>query len=190
MFDYLGVILSIIFGLALTHILLGVSKLIEARHEVRIYWVQLVWGLTIVIYVLALWFGMYWWHRLETWTFGGFMYLALFASVVFMLATMLFPHEIKPGTDFEAYFFANKQWFFGTFMLTWLLDVPETVAKSVDGLRSVPAAYMLFLPAMLVFTGIALVTGNRRIHAILSVSVLATSLAYMTVTALSRIAVR
>ena len=54
MFDYFGVLISIILGLALTHLLRGLAKLIQMRHEVEPYWVQIVWTLTVTIFVLAI----------------------------------------------------------------------------------------------------------------------------------------
>ena len=47
MFDYLGVLISVILGLALTHLLLGTSRLIQERDSVKPYWVQLVWTLNV-----------------------------------------------------------------------------------------------------------------------------------------------
>jgi hypothetical protein len=37
MFDYFGILVSIILGLALTHLLRGIAKQILMRHTVRIY---------------------------------------------------------------------------------------------------------------------------------------------------------
>ncbi|MEI9927451.1 MAG: hypothetical protein WDN44_06785 [Sphingomonas sp.] len=167
MFDYLGVLISVILGLALTHLLLGTSRAIQERGSVKIYWVQLVWALNILIYVLAIWWGMYWWRQLEVWTIQTFFFLTLYACVLFLLAAMLFPHESCAGMDFEANFMRNRRWFFGLQLAAFLLDIPETLAKGVDGLRGVPVEYRLFLPVMIAINIAGLVTANRRVHAAL-----------------------
>src|SRR3954471_11689956 len=94
MFDYLGVLLSIIMGLALTHVLLGFVKLIQMRRSVRPYWVQIVWSVSMLLYVLAIWWGMYWWRHLEVWHFEEFVGLTGYSIVLFMASAMLFPMKI------------------------------------------------------------------------------------------------
>ncbi len=48
MFDFFGVLISVIFGLALTHLLRGLGRLIQMRHETRLYWVRIVWTINVV----------------------------------------------------------------------------------------------------------------------------------------------
>lgn len=187
MFDYLAILICVILGLALTHLLIGVSRLMQARHEVRIYWVQLAWMFNIVLYILALWWGMFWWKHLQTWTVQEFFFLALYTIVVFLLAAALFPHECGAGHDCQTYFFRNKTWFFGLLTTAWLFDLPETLLKSLDGLRGVPFEYFLFLPTMLLINAVGLSSSNRRVHAALPLLWLATIVAYETATSIDRI---
>ena len=187
MFSYLGVLISVILGLALTHLLVGLSKLIQLRGSVKIYWVQVVWTINVILYVLALWWGMFWWNKLQVWTIEEFLFIIGYAIVVFMLASMLFPWDFSAGLDFEQYFFANKSWFFEILLTATLIDIPETLSKGSTHLRDVPKQYVLYIPITLTIVGIALVSKNRRVHAVLSVSWLALILAYLAFTSLSRI---
>jgi hypothetical protein len=187
MFDYLGVLISVILGLALTHVLLGLSRTIQARDSVKLYWVHLVWCATILIYVLGIWWGMYWWRHLQLWTVQNFLFLAFYSGVLFLLAAMLFPHESCAGVDFEAYFMKNRRWFFGLQLFAYLLDIPETLAKGVDRLRDVPVEYCVFLPLMLAINIAGIWTANRRVHAVLSVGALTAMILYLTLTSLDRI---
>ena len=61
MFDYLAVLISVVLGLAITHVLTGVSRAINDRHNHPLDWVQLFWAVNVLAYVLAVWWGMYWW---------------------------------------------------------------------------------------------------------------------------------
>lgn len=130
MFDYLGVLVAVILGLSLTHLLRGLSKLIQQRRTVKPYWVHVVWTINILIYVLAIWWGMFWWTKLQVWTIEEFFYIALYCIVLFMLASMLYPAESPHDLDCEEYFFANKSWFFGIQLAAWLLDIPENAGQS------------------------------------------------------------
>lgn len=190
MFDYLGILISVILGLALTHLLTGCSRLIEHRHRVRIYWVQLVWVATVLVYVLAIWWGMYWWRHLNVWTIQTFLFLAFYAMVQFVMASLLFPHDLHDHTDMQAFFMKNRRWFFGSLLLALLLDVPETLLKGVAHLRGVPVQYLIFMPTVIALTITGLVTANRRVHAALAPAWLLSLVAYMTLTSLDQITAR
>lgn len=189
MFDYLGVLISLILGLALTHLLYGLTRLIELRDSARIYWVQIVWTANIVLFVLAIWWGMFWWKHLAAWTFQQFLFLAGYSIVLFMLASLLYPHECGHETDFEAHFFKQRRWFFGLLIVVFLFDIPETLFKATDHLRGVPPQYIVFVPYMVAISIAGLVTANRRVHAVLSLLWLFGISAYLLFSSLDRIAV-
>jgi len=187
MFDYLGVLLSVVLGLALTNLIFGLSNLIHARRDVRPYWVQIVWAGGVLIYVLAVWWGMFWWRHLQDWRFEQFLFLISYAIVIFMVAAILFPPVASEVSDPERHFFDNRRWFFGLLALALILDVPETLAKQTAGLRDVPTEYKLFLPFALTLAVIGWTTANRRIQAAIAVSFLAAQVSYLTLSSLDLI---
>jgi len=168
-------------------LLIGVSRLIQIRHEVRLYWVHLAWTFNVVVFILALWWGMFWWKHLQVWTVQEFFFLALYTIVVFLLASALFPHECGAGHDCEAYFFRNKNWFFGLQIVALLFDLPETLMKSLDGLRGVPLQYFLFLPVVILICLVGFLSSNRRVHMALPLLWLVAIVAYETATSIDRI---
>jgi hypothetical protein len=187
MFDYFGVLISVIFGLALTHLLRGVGRIIQLRRETRPYWVQIVWALNCVIFVLAIWWGMYWWKGLQNWSSEWFFFIAGYAVAIFMWAYVLFPAEFAPGVNFESYFYANRRWFFGIQTVVFLMDIPETLQKSFWHLRPVPAPYPYLLTCSLVISVIGLITANRRVHGVLCVTWLLLTLGYLFFSSFERI---
>jgi hypothetical protein len=188
MFDYFGVLVSVVFGLALTHLLRGVGRVIELRHEVRPYWVHLVWALNVVVFVLAIWWGMYWWRGLQEWTAEWFFFIASYAVAIFMWGYVLFPAELSAGVNFETYFYLNRRWFFGIGAVVFLMDIPETLRKDVLNLRPVPVVYPYVITGFLVMCGIGFVTANRRVHSVLCLCWLALTLGYLFFSSLERIA--
>jgi len=187
MFSYLGVLISIILGLALTHLLVGLSKTIQLRRSVKVYWVQVVWVINVILYVLALWWGMFWWNKLQVWPIEEFLFIMAYSIVVFMLASLLFPWDFEAGLDCERYFFANKAWFFGIFLTATLLDIPETLLKGVSHLRDVPRQYVLFIPISLAILITGLFSSNRRVHGVLGIAWLILIVAYLAFTSLAKI---
>jgi hypothetical protein len=187
MFDYFGVLISIVFGLALTHLLRGLGRIIQMRHETRSYWVHIVWTINVVIYVLSIWWSMYWWKGLGDWSFEWFFFIAGYAIAIFMWAYVLFPAEFAPGVDFNAYFFANRRWFFGIQAVVVLTDIPETIEKDVMHLRPVPSQYVYLVASLLLVTIVGLITDKRRVHAVLCIVWLLIVLGYLFLSAGARI---
>lgn len=184
MFSYLGVLISVVMGLALTHVLRGLSKLIQTRGSVRIYWVHVIWSINIVLYVLGLWWGMYGWNKLQVWTTELFLFLTLYAIVVFVMASLLFPAEFHDDMDFEEYFYRNRGWFFGLLAIALVFDIPETLLKESMHLRDVPKQYMYFLPSVLGMSLVAAWSSSRLVQGVLCVAWSFAILLYMNFSAL------
>ena len=187
MFDYLAVLISVVLGLAITHVLTGASTAINARARVRPDAVQIFWAVNVLAYVLAMWSGMYWWKHLDTWTVQAFFFLTGYAIILFLLASALFPGE---GAEAGSGFIANRRWFFGLLFAAHLIDIPETAAKQVDGLRAVPPQYWLVAPAFLAVAVAGWWSGSRRVHAILAPAWLTILIGYEVFSALDRIVAR
>src|SRR6476469_4318805 len=181
MFDYLAVLISVVLGLAVTHALTGASEAINRRRTVTPDWMQLFWALNVVLYVLALWWGMYWWHHLTSWTVQTFFFLTGYAVILFLLSSALFPGEAEGG------FIANRRWFFGLLIAAHLLDIPETAAKQLDGLRAVPTPYLIVAPAFLTIAAAGWWSPSRRVHAVLAPAWLAVLISYEVFSSLERI---
>ncbi|NIQ81711.1 MAG: hypothetical protein GTN93_27175, partial [Anaerolineae bacterium] len=169
LFEYLGVLISVVMGLGITHLLIGTSKVIQHRESIRLYWVHAVWTVNILIYILVIWWGMFWWSSLEEWTFYNFLFVTLYAIVLFLLAAMLHPWDVPTDFDYEEHFFKNRAWFFSLFIVAWCIDVPETTLKAGMGLRELPQAYLLFVTTMLTLSLVGALTRNRLYHAFFAV---------------------
>jgi hypothetical protein len=188
MFEYLGVLIAVILGLSITHLLRGLSKLIHLRGTVKIYWVHVVWTVNILIYVLGVWWGMFWWNKLNTWTIEEFFGIAAYCSVMFMLSSMLYPPDFPNDLNFEDYFFKNKSWFFGFGILAFLLDIPETLSKGIGHLRDVPMQYAFYIPAILIICVTGMYSKSRRLQGVLCIAWLLATVCYVTLTTIDKIA--
>ncbi len=188
LFEYLGVLISVVMGLGITHLLTGISKVIQHRDTVRVYWVQIVWTVNVLVYILVIWWGMFWWGALEEWFFFHFLFVTLYAIVLFLLAALLYPWRIPGDFDFEEHFFRNRTWFFGVHVLAWCIDIPETTLKAGTGLRELPQHYFAFIATMLPLTLFGAFTRSRRYHSFFAIFWLVIVLVYLGFTTLLKIA--
>jgi hypothetical protein len=156
----------------------GLAKLIHSRREIRPYWVHIVWTFNVIIFVLAIWWGMYWWRGLEQLSAQWFYFLVAYAILQFMWAAMLYPPEFSHGMDFEDYFFSNRRWFFGIQLAVLLTDIPETLVKGAEHLRAVPKEYPFLIAALLAISVVAMLSSRRRVHEVLCLAWLLGTLGY------------
>ena len=187
MFDYFAVLVSVVFGLALTHLLRGLGKLIQMRRQCRIYLPHIIWTINVVLWVLAVWWGMFWWRSLSDWTFAWFLFIASYAIVVFVWSYMLYPQEVSEHINFEQFFHDNRRPFFGLMLLAMLMDVPEVLVKSRMGLRAVPTQYAALVVSVIVIAVIGLSTANRRTHLLLPFACLVVLCSYELLSAVRQI---
>jgi hypothetical protein len=187
-FEYLGVLLSVVMGLGMTHVLIGISKMIHHRDTVRVYWVHLWWAVNVLVYVIAIWWGMFWWSSLNEWSFFNFLFVILYAIALFLLASLLFPWDLPEDFDPESHFYAHRRWFFGILFIAWCIDVPETVFKAQVGLRALPTAYLGWATVILVLAATAAWTDSKRFHAFYAVFWLVWVLGFLSLSTLNLIA--
>lgn len=187
MFDYFGILVSIILGLALTHLLRGIARQLVHRGAVRTYWVHQLWTLNVILNVLAVWWGMYWWKGMEVWPSWWFFYLSFYAMIIFLWSAVLYPPETSENFDFDAYFYRVRRRFFGLATLAMLTDIPETMGKDWWHVRPMPVVYPFLISAMLLIGVIGFLTARRRVHAALGIAWFLLVMGYEFLTSLARI---
>ena len=187
-FEYLGVLLSVIMGLGVTHILAGLSKTIHHRKTVKLFWVHTMWALNILIYIVIIWWGMFWWSGQLEWSFFQFLLLIVYTIILFFAASLLFPWDLPDNFDFEAHFFDTRPWFFAVMVIAWCIDVPETVFKSDSGLRGLPEAYVFLVVTHVSLAVVGLLWSNRTYHKVYAVVWPVFTVGYLSLTTLAEIA--
>lgn len=186
-FEYIGVLVSVIMGLGITHLATGTSKIVQHRDSVRFYLPHTIWTINILIYILMIWWGMFWWSQHEDWFAYEYLFITLYAIVLFFLASMLYPWDMQADIDLEASFFRNRRWFFGALILAWLIDIPETMLKASSDLRDVPGNYFVFVSIELTAALIGFSFRNRIVHLLLPLIWLTFTLFYVLLSVVGRI---
>ncbi len=177
-FEYLGVLISVIMGLGITHLATGASKLIQNRETVRFYIPHALWTINVLVYILLVWWGMFWWSNHTDWYAYEYLFITAYAIVLFLLAALLYPWDLRHDIDVRKYFFANRRWFFGTLFVAWTIDYPETLLKSETGLRGLPEEYHVFMGLHLIIAATGWMTRQRVVHTLLPIAWLTLTLYY------------
>ena len=168
-FEYIGVLISVIMGFGITHLATGATKLIQHRDEVKFYWPHMLWTANILLLILLIWWGMFSWSDHNNWFAFEYLFITLYAIVAFFLASMLYPWDMAKDIDVREYFFKNRIWFFSALLIAWCIDGAETIIKADAGLRPIPQAYFEFLGVQILMALIGIGFRNHIVHKVLSV---------------------
>ena len=145
----------------------------------RFYLPHALWTINILVYILLIWWGMFWWSGHDDWYAYQYLFITLYAITLFFLAAMLYPWDMDKDIDVERYYFRNRVWFFGAMAVAWLVDVPETVIKASADLRPVPQEYFVFIGLHLGIAVIGLVARHATIHLLLPIAWLFLTIYYV-----------
>jgi hypothetical protein len=176
-FEYLSVFLSILLGLAVTHLVVGAVSIIQERARTEVYWVHLVWVANGLAYITQWWWYLNIWDGLESWSMSIFYLLFFYTLLLTTFVSILFPIR-GSVTDYRSYFYENFRWFFGIQFLWLCLDVVEVTMKATIGLRSIPEHYFPITMSWLLLVLVAAFVKNPRYHGSVALLVFFYQVAY------------
>ena len=133
-FEYVMVLVSIIIGLGIAHILLGVAGIIDrlSRKENRL---ELSVAHASWLGFCFAWLVMFWWWeyrfstRVSDWTFGLYLFLISYAVSLFLLQALLVPRSWDGVTSLKDYFLERRAWFYSLLLFVTILDQFDSYLK-------------------------------------------------------------
>ena len=133
-FEYVMVLVSIIVGLGIAHILLGVGGIIDRLsghgQHLRLSIAHAAWLVATFVWMVLFWWWEYRLGILEIqWTVGLYFFLVLYAVVLFLLAVVLVPRSWDGVEDLADYLIARRAWFFSILLTATALDVLDSYLK-------------------------------------------------------------
>ncbi len=164
-FEYLSVLLSIIIGLAVTQILQGMRALMLSRETARLYAPSIIWAVLLLLIATQMWWSSFGLREQSQWTFGLYGLILLQTSLLYLASGLVLPDLSPASIDLETDYFRNRGWFFGLLAAAAVTSIVKDVA--LEGTLPEPAnlTFHLILIASCVA---AILSGNRRYHAILA----------------------
>ncbi len=176
-FEYLSVLVSIIVGLALSHLLTGLGRIIQARRHIRVYPPTLGWIVLLFLLNVQVWWSTYEYRVEKEWTFLSFLLFLLIPALVYLQGALIVPDfEPDDSLDMRRTYFDNRVWYFGIGVLLVLVTfLREYVVTGEIEMDSDPVFRLGFLAIL----GSGALVRNERWHAALPLLVLAVFAGYV-----------
>jgi len=170
LYFHVRIVLGMVVGLALTHLLRGVARIIEHPAQKPLYWIHLVWVVSIFVYLLHFW----WWQLRLTnetqWTFLIFFFLVSYALLLYLLAALLFPEQMNDYQGYREYFYSRRSWFFAVLATVYAVDFYDTWLKGADYFHSLGVEYPVRNCGFIVLCAVAMKTRRPLFHGLFAVA--------------------
>ncbi len=123
-FGYLSVFLSIILGLAVTQILVGMRGRLLTRSRVRSFWPVQWWAAIVLLICAQNWWAMFGLRNRHDWDFASFIILLAQVTVLYLVAGLIYPDFSEDRkVDLRAHYFAQRRHLFTLFILLLLVSI-------------------------------------------------------------------
>ncbi len=180
LFEFILIITSVVYALAIAQILSGVGRLTQTEAAIRWFVPHTVWVAIIFIQIpLSWWAG--WEFRGVEWVFPKFLYTFITPTFLFLSTSLIIPQRVEgQEIDLERHFFKIRRpvlWSFFIAMLAQFVDGPLLLSEPLWFPGRI--GQIAVLCAIL---GVAYAT-NRRLQTALSIG----SLLYLTYVILTRL---
>ncbi len=124
---HISVFISLILGLAVVHLLGGISLMIDTRVKTQTYWIHTLWVINMLFAVVLVWLSSFVLSPLSNISALHFLTLLAYSTITYLMSGLLFPVEGAEISDFESHFSSNRFRFY-------LLGSIFTIVDASDGL--------------------------------------------------------
>jgi hypothetical protein len=133
-FEYIMVLVSIIIGLGIAHILVGIGGIIDrlSGHgpPLKLSLAHAAWLGTIFTWMILFWWWEYRFSVLEPlWTVRLYFFLVLYAVVLFLLAVILVLRNWDGIGDLGNYLIERRWSFYSLFFVVSVIDLCDSLLK-------------------------------------------------------------
>lgn len=164
LFPHIRILMGMVIGLGVTRLLSGVVRIIQHPRVHRIYLAHLGWVASMLLALIHFWWWQFGLYNIHTWTFGVYLFIFLYATLLFFLCAMLFPESMQGYLGYDDFFLSRRIWFFGGLALTYLFDVADTMIKGPEHFASFGNEYLIRTSVFVLLCGIAVATSDKRFH--------------------------
>ena len=126
LFEYILIITSVIFALAVAQILMGASRVAQSSAAFRTFFAHSVWVVVLFAFIFLVWWAT-WEFRSIDWTFPKYVYMLITPTLLFFACSLIVPANLDgEEVDLEAHFFQIRRPLLWSFLLA-------TIAAFLDG---------------------------------------------------------
>lgn len=163
-FPHIRIVMGMVIGLGVTRLLSGVARIVQHPRQYRLYPVHLAWVGSVLLMLVHFWWWEFGLYHIDNWTFGKYLFLILYAIVLFLLCALLFPDSMQDYRSYEDYFYSRRAWFFGLLASTYMLDVIDTLLKGEAHFARFGNEYLIRTPVFVALCIAAAYARDRRFH--------------------------
>ena len=125
LFEYILILTSVIYALAVAQVLAGVSRMAQSTSTIQGYLPQKIWVFNLFLFIFLIWWAT-WEFRTVDWTYPKYAYLLIAPTLLFFVSSLLTPLRFEHGeTNIEAHFMRVQRPFFATFFLAVVVVVVD-----------------------------------------------------------------
>ncbi len=130
-FEYVSVLISIIYGLGITLVLTGVAELIRRWKTITPFLPYSIWIVLVFVLHIYEWWDHYNLRLIVSWSLPLFLFVILYPILLFILANLLFPMKwSKKGVNLKEFYFATySKFFLWTILLAALAIIQNVVLE-------------------------------------------------------------
>lgn len=178
-FDYVILLESFVYGLALAHLLSRASGLLLARERVRFSGLQLLMMINAVLTVFIDWLSAWPSRGAKEWDFATVGIWFVFALLNFFLCAAAAP-EVASGerVDLEAFYWSQARLFYGIYALLEVLSIPASATLLKTSNSALFASYALSVAPFLVPPALAILVKARWAQWVSGVGLMAMSIGW------------
>jgi hypothetical protein len=176
-FTYLSVLLSIILGLAVTQILVGMRGRMLTRARVRSFWPVQWWATFFLIVSAQVWWAMFGLRNRHDWNFSGYAILLAQVIVLYLLAGLIYPDfSDEREVNLRTHYFQQRRHFFSLCVILLLTSIGRDLVLN----HALPAPLNLgFHLAFIAFAITGILFASEWYHKLAVVIVVAIFVVYV-----------
>ena len=120
-FEFILIITSVIFALAVAQVLSGVSRMAQSKSEIRFFLPHSIWIINLFVFIFLVWW-VNWEFRETQWTFPRYAYMVLAPTLLYFACSLLMPQQTNdPEIKMDEHFFQIRRPLFISFALATLV---------------------------------------------------------------------
>lgn len=168
-FEFILVITSVIFALAVSQLLSGVSRIAQSKSRIQFFLPHSIWVVNLFVFIFLVWW-VSWEFRDVQWTFPRYAYMILAPTLLYFACSLVMPQHID-GSEFsmDEHFFQIRRPLFVSFGITTLVVMLD---GDVLGEEPLWHAGRIGNLAMLAFAIWGYVTANKNAQRMVSILIL------------------
>jgi hypothetical protein len=178
-FEFTITLLSFVYSLALTHILLGVARIVRHRRTIRLSTAHAVWTVNVFVTVLLNWIALWDFHGAKTLSVSAIGTSFFFAILLYLVATFVTPDvEDEKGQDLKAFHEREGVTYIGALLFGAVVALAMNLGAGSLGVTSWAQQNALLLGTLPILP-LALIFRRGWPHIVLATASLATPVAFL-----------